>query len=438
MVAAGCRRGSHPSAADARVNVVLVLADTLQASHLGCYGYRRATSPVLDGLAQQGTLFEHARSQAACTFPSVNSLLTSTYPARFLGQEDQSVGIPAGMPTVATLLTAAGYRTAAVSASPVVRASPARYNPVGGFEAGFGVFDEACLWQPGSCVTRTALAEVDHGAEPFFLYLHYMDPHGPYDPPREYARRWSTVYSGDHDFIAAGNPQPLANMVYNEGPQLDVTAADIAHLMDLYDDEIAYVDRQLGELVAGLAARGVLDRTLLVVLADHGEEFMTHGDHVEHCRVVYDSSTRTPLVLRGPGVPAGRRVAGAVENLDVVPTILELLGQPTPAGLQGTSLVPQLAGAAPAGLAFSLQYPWAAADDGRFKLMIDLAHGSRQLFDLAVDPGETTDVAVLEADAMARLEGPLHDWVAREVDAVRDRPALAGSLDQLRALGYLQ
>lgn len=423
---------------DARPNVVIVMADTLRAQNLSAYGYGRETSPRLEGVAAEGTLFERARSQAACTFPSVNSLLTSRYPARFLGQDDESMSIPDDEPMLPVLLAEAGWRTAAVSASPIVRRTPSKYNPDGGFARGFEVFDEHCLWRSGACVTRTALQLASSGPEPFFLYLHYMDPHGPYAPPPEHERRWAGEYRGGHEFIAAGDPQPLASMVYNDGPAVNLGPGDLEHLRDLYDESIAYFDSQLGLLVDGLEARRLLERTVLVVLGDHGEELLEGRDHVEHCRVAFDTSTRTPLVVRGPGVSRGSRVAAAVENVDVVPTLLELLGVPAPDGLHGESLVPLLRTGAGEGLAFALQYPWASVDDGRYKLLVGLDDGSRRLYDVVSDPFEHSDVSGERPDVVERLEVPLRDWVAREVDAVRDRPALAESLDQLKALGYLQ
>jgi arylsulfatase A-like enzyme len=430
-------------------NVILILVDTLRADHLGVYGYGRDTSPNLDALAREATLFEDARSQASCTFPSVNSLLTSRYPAVFLGQPDKSMGIPQGVPPLAEILRGRGFRTAAVSASPVVRKSPSRFNPAGGYDRGFERFHEDCLWKSAECVNRAALEQLNalntDDGRPFFLYLHYMDPHGPYAPPAGFARRYATPENGEpeKEFIRAGNPNPIGDMLYKGAPDPGVTPADLQHLVDLYDDEIAYFDTQLAELIAELREAGRLEDTLLVLASDHGEEFLEHG-HIKHCRTLFDTSIRVPLLLRVPGLGASA-VPHPVENVDVVPTLLDYLGVDT-AGLtlEGESLRPLIEGEAPApenGRQLASQGPWRSIADDRFKLIHDLARGRFALYDLTADPGETTDVLRRERRSFHELHEALTAWIARtEGDA-----AAGESLRQaeeaekrLRALGYLE
>ncbi len=424
-------------------NVIVLLVDTLRADHLGVYGYGRDTSPHLDALAREAVLFEDARSQASCTFPSVNSLLTSRYTAVFLGQPDKTMGIPQGVPSLAEVLRGQGYRTVAVSASPVVRKSPSRFNPTGGYDRGFERFHEDCLWKPAECVNRAALEQLraDDG-RPFFLYLHYMDPHGPYAPPAGFARRYATAPS-DKEFIRAGNPNPIGDMLYKGAPDPGVTPADLQHLVDLYDDEIAYFDTQLAELVADLRKAGRLEDTVLVLASDHGEEFLEHG-HIKHCRTLFDTSIKVPLLMKVPGVEAGA-VPHPVENVDIVPTLLDYLEIGT-AGLtlEGESLRPLIEGEAPApedGRQLASQGPWRSIADGRFKLIHDLAGGNFALYDLTADPGETADVLRRERRSFHALREALTAWLARtEGDA-----AAGESLRQaeeaekkLRALGYLE
>ncbi|MGH9361061.1 MAG: sulfatase-like hydrolase/transferase, partial [Thermoanaerobaculia bacterium] len=184
LVLAACAGGGEPRP----LNVVLVLVDTLRADHLGVYGYRRPTSPALDAFAREAVVFTDARSQAGCTFPSVNSLLTSQLPERFLGQPEGRIGIPDGIPTLPEILRARGWATAAVSASAVVRRRPIRHNPHGGFGRGFDLFLEECAWKSAACVNERALAALDTLPRPFFLYLHYLEPHAPYRPPRFHQR----------------------------------------------------------------------------------------------------------------------------------------------------------------------------------------------------------------------------------------------------------
>ncbi len=137
-------------------NLIVVLVDTLRADHLASYGYSRTTSPVFDRFAAASLFLAEARSQASCTFPSANAILTGRYPVRFLGQPGGRMGIPAETPSLATMLRSRGFATAAVSASPIVRARRTKFNPTGGFDAGFDLFDEDCLWREAACVTARA------------------------------------------------------------------------------------------------------------------------------------------------------------------------------------------------------------------------------------------------------------------------------------------
>ena len=421
------------------LNVVFVLVDTLRADHLGTYGYARDTSPAVDAWARQAVVFEDVRSQSACTFPSVNSILTSQPPARFLGQPQRALGIPAGVPTLAAILRRHGYATAAISASDVVRNRPGRFNPLGGFGEGFDVFREECTWKSAACVNRDALAELERLPEPFFIYLHYMDPHGPYRPPRGEPRRWA-LGRPEKSWVRRGNPNLIGEMLYKGGPDPGATPADLRHLLDLYDEEIAFFDTRFAELLDVLRRKGLLERSILLLAADHGEEFLEHGD-IKHCRNVYDSSIRTPLVLGIPGVPPARRRAGA-QNLDLVPTLLddvEIAAEGD--AVAGRSLRPAIeSGVRVNPVQFSSQGAFRSATDGRFKLIENLAARRAWLFDLDVDPGELDDVLPQSRRAYAGLRGALEDWLARSEGGDQGAAlALARETEQrLRSLGYLE
>lgn len=280
-------------------NVVFILIDTLRADHMSLYGYERPTTPFLEELAEQSLVFTRARAQAGCTFPSVNSLLTSRYPFAFYSSSG-TMAIPEHLPVLPELLRTAGYSTAAVSSSPIVRKTPSDQNPDAGFDRGFDVFDEACLWDDAECVNTRTLRALDRLTPPFFAYLHYMDPHDPYRPPTNWQQTFTQPYDA-HTFIADGDPNPIARMLYDNGPQLDLTDRDMQHLIDLYDEEIRFTDARLRDLLAELARTGKLDNTIVVITADHGEEFLEH-DHIKHCRGVWDTLTRVPLIIHGPGI----------------------------------------------------------------------------------------------------------------------------------------
>jgi arylsulfatase A-like enzyme len=419
-----------------RWNVLLVLVDTQRADRLGAYGYARPTSPNLDAFAAGAHLFEDARAQSSCTFPSANSLLTSRYPARFLAQPRRALGIPAGIPSLAEMLGPRGWSTAAVSASPVVRATKSRHNPRAGFGRGFERFDEHCEWRDGGCVTNRALATLDRLREPFFLYLHYMDPHGPYNPPRELRERFALGKS-DLRWVRRGNPNPLADMIYKKGPRVEYTADDVRYLQGLYDGEVAFFDQQLGRLIDNLRERDVLDRTVVALVSDHGESFLEHG-HVKHCRTLYDTEIRTPLVLRLPRQREGARHAGAVQNLDLVPTLLDLLGEEAAGGtLEGRSLVPMLEGRSlEPGLAFASIGALRSVADEHHKLIHDLREKTWRLYDLEADPGELHDLARTDRRTFVRLRDALLAWVK----SVEGEDGLEKSEEadrRLQALGYL-
>jgi len=459
--AAGCARLPSGAPAEARLppahNLIFILVDTLRADHLPLYGYRRDTSPNLTALGRESLLFSNARSQASCTFPSVNSMLTSRSGAAFLGQPGGAMGLPAGIPGLAEMLRARGFGTHAVSASPIVRRSPGRFNPGGGFGRGFDTFQEDCVWKSADCVTDQALPHLARDARPLFLYLHYLDPHGPYAPPAAYRHRFALGQPAK-DFVRQGDPNPISNWLYKHAPNPGLTAADLSYLVDLYDDEIAFFDSQLARLLAAARAAGLLDDSIVVFAADHGEEFLEHGD-VKHCHNLFDTTIRTPLLLRVPGAHP-RVVAEPVSNLDIVPTVLELLAGDGPERRPGERDDARSSRAAgPPGAAFegrSLRpavlgrplppvYQWAAQGarrsvaDGRLKLVQDLGTGSFALYDLAADPGETRDVLALRRRDFQRLRGALAAWLAR----TEGGPA-AGSVRRaeeadrrLRSVGYL-
>lgn len=420
-----------------RVNVLLVVADTLRADRLSAYGYARPTSPNLERMAADGVLFEHAWSQASSTFPSMNSLLTSRHPALFFGQPHGNLGIPPQFPQLAELLHRAGYATAAVSASPIVRHRPGAVNKVGGFGSGFDTFEEACEWRWGRCVSDAALRLLPELREPFFLYTHYLDPHAVYTPPRPLARRFAAAQRGTHDWSRAGDPRPISAALYS-GAETAWDDRDVQQLSALYDGEVAMFDRELGRVLDALEKRGLAERTLVIVAADHGEAFLEHG-HTEHGHSLFEEELHVPLVLRPPGGGKGRRVAAAVANVDILPTVLDYLRLAGPPGIEGRSLRPLAEGRAEERQArplFALIGELRATTDGRHKLIRHLGNGEVQLFDLQADAGERRDLWPAQTAAARPLAIALTAWVEREGPEARERSSEA--VARLRALGYMQ
>jgi arylsulfatase A-like enzyme len=432
-----------PGVSERPRNLIVVLVDTLRADRLGVYGYERDTSPNVDAFARESLLFTSSRSQAACTYPSVNSILTSRSPTFFLGQPGQALGIPAGIPSIAEILRERGYRTVAVSGNPVVARTPNRKNPTGGFGRGFEVFHEECHWRPAACLNRVAREHLRKEGDdrPLFLYLQYIDPHDPYRPPAHHRRRFA-LSGSDKRFVRRGDPTPIAETIYSGARDRGVTPADLRHLSDLYDEEIAYFDSQFPDLLAAIREAGLLEDSIVVFTADHGEDFLEHG-HIKHCRTVFDTSIRTPLILRVPGVEP-RTIEAPVENLDIVPTLLDYVGIDA-AGFrfEGRSLRPVIESRAEGAPRhqFASQSRFRSASDGRFKLIHDLAEGTFQLYDVAADPKETADVLRRERRSFHHLRERMTAWLARTEGEGAAGESLRKAEEaeaKLRALGYLQ
>jgi len=445
--ACGAPKPKAPATA-APPNVVFILIDTLRADRLSSYGYARATTPNLDAFAREALLFEQARSQAACTFPSVNSILTSRWPARFFGQPQKRIGIPEGFPALPEILGAAGYRSIAISASPIVRKSESSFNLHGGFDRGFEIFDESCFHRRADCLNRRANRYLNQMAEPFFLYLHYQDVHSAYAAPSPWREMFlpSKASKSARDWALAGNPQPILSSLLGEGPKVEATREELETLSALYDGELAYLDSQLGELFANLRARGLLDSSMVVIASDHGEEFMEHG-RVLHCETQFETSIHVPLIVRLPGGERRGRVSALVENLDLVPTIVDYLGLAPGVPFEGTSLRPLIErGEAVHPTTETLQYTLRSTTDGKAKLIFDSgraagAVGRFSLYDLVADPMEQRDRLTADPETYRRLRGHLEARLKKaegDIGAAKTLGAARESERRLKSLGYLQ
>ncbi|HSM14418.1 MAG TPA: sulfatase, partial [Thermoanaerobaculia bacterium] len=405
-------------------NIVVVLVDTLRADRLSLYGYERETSPRLDRwAAERAVVFENAWANAGCTFPSVNSLLTGRWPQLFTRRfATDGMTIPPDLPSLAERLGELGYSSAAVSASPIVRATPSNVNLRGGFGRGFARFDERCRGESAWCINRGAFEELERLPEPFFLYLHYYDPHAPYRPPRGEPRRWAPAsLEGVRKWARRGVTQPIQRRLYDGVKRFRFGEPEVRHLNDLYDDEILSFDARFGALVDRLDALGIGERTVIAFVSDHGEELYDH-EQWSHCRDhAWETILATPFVLAVPGIAPGLRRT-PVSNLDLAPTLLELAGAPAVAELDGESLVPLLGRADPSGSdrrLFAAQGIVRAARDRALQVRLDLASDEASFERL--DPGARPR-ATAPGPAGATLLAAIHDWL-REVE-VADRQAI--------------
>jgi arylsulfatase A-like enzyme len=247
---------------------------------------------------------------------------------------------------------------------------------------------------------------------------------------------------GVHPWARRGDSWPLSHRLYDGDTRYEFNQQDLAHLSDLYDEEVLYFDGQFAQLFEALRRRHFRERTLIVLTADHGEELYDHG-HYNHCRdIAYETLFHTPLLLWIPGVEPGLRRQALAENLDIVPTVLDYLGVPAEGlALEGKSLRPVIEGNQPIHrLSFGLQGVRRIVSDGSQKLIFDLASGQTQLFDLKADPGERTDLSTERPDETRRLKAALQRWMESHEGPVasgRSRRTAKELEKRLRALGYL-
>ncbi len=424
---ASCQRASDPS-------VILISVDTLRADHMSLYGYGRATTPQLDRFFGRGTVFENAVSPSSCTLPSIPQLLAGSHT------------VSASQPTLAEILRDRGYETAAIVSQqqfdPQWHARADRSKLAAEVRRGFTSFDlqgaeeldaHRMSMRNATGVTDRALAWLaangDH--ERFFLWLHYLDPHDPYEPPasfRGFDRGNPSPRSGDRRQYLQAERQSPNEPWYRAGYVFDAT--DVAHFVNLYDGEILYADAEIGRVLDALDARGLTARTIVAFVSDHGEN-LGENDRWDHCQTLGEREIHVPLMVRDRGRPlaARARVASPVSTLDLAPTILSLLGMtPTP---QAGAVV--LGARDPARPVFAAWRGATAVRAGTFKLVSD-ADGLA-LFDLAADPREQTNVLGAHPEVKRELVVALEAF-GRASPLVESQNR--NILEQLRALGYIE
>jgi choline-sulfatase len=442
LVAAGSFLvGLH--SAPAGPNLLLVTLDTTRSDHCSLYGYPLRTTPNLERLAGEGVTVEEAYAPMPSTEPSHATMFTSAYPISH-GVLKNGFVLTDDHVTLAEVLKARGYQTAACVSSFAL-------NRKFGFAQGFDLYDDEfkdrrssmkrAHWmghevtgefdRRADATTRRALDWLRSSLRrdrPFFLWVHYFDPHAPYDPPEPYRSRF----------------RPSGTSPLDEA---------IAH----YDGEVAFTDAELGRLVDALDAMGLKESTLVVVVGDHGEGLMEH-QRMEHGLLVYEEAVRVPLLFRWPGVlPAARRVAGPVEMVDLMPTLLAMLGLRggtalDPQGREIGALLTGQAGSDPERACFLQRrlYDAGALEDGiavkglkfgvragRWKYIVAPEEGTQELYDLAEDPDEARNVLASHEAEAAKLAADLAAWERRFARENASQEISEEDRERLRALGYV-
>ena len=397
--------------------MLLVTIDTLRADHVGCYGDASASTPTLDALARRGVRFETAVAHVPLTGPSHASILTGRTPLVHGFHNNGGFVLAPGLKTAAAeRFRQAGYRTAAfVSGFPLDR----RF----GFDRGFDLYDDHLprgndprrtpyVERFADATTDVALRWLSPTAgsgtekpQPWFLWVHYYDPHAPYEPPGDLAERFKSA---------------------------------------LYDGEIAFVDRELGRMLNAIQDRGALDNTLVLVTADHGESLGEHGEGT-HGVFIYDATLRVPWIMAGPAVSAGRVPTTVARSIDVLPTLLDYTGLLSPTGLEGRSMRPAADGRdlpdAPSyaeSLYTQLELGWAPLYGWRTATYKFIEAPHAELYDLRQDASEKTNQIAQQGARADELRRPLQSALKQAAPAASATTGTdADAAERLRSLGYV-
>lgn len=429
------------------VNVLLFSIDTLRADHVSAYGYHRNTTPVLDELASAGALFEDASAHSCKTAISHMTIFTGLLPEAHGVVQPSSPSVrrlPDEIPTLATLLSQAGFRTGGITENGGVNAEL-------GFDQGMESYTHEIDLEATVAKTLTWLGEAVDDPRPFFLFVHTYAVHDPYTPPepwRSMFRAEATAGSVDADLEWTGVDewQQSRDRFWASVDRDD--PADLADLVDLYDGGVRWADDGLRRILTRLDELGLREDTIVVVLSDHGEEFLEHGEFL-HAQL-FEEILRVPLVMTFPdriGIEP-RRIADPVRLVDMTPTLLDLMGIDPPAGLHGSSLVPLMGGGQ--GVETEVLASWAegyvwSIRRENWKFVREVTPGGRRphLFDLETDPGELKNLATTHPRQAVRLE----QYMARlQTDAAASLEAVAPGQprdlsrpvrERLKALGYI-
>jgi len=419
-------------------DMILVVADSLDAAHLGTYGYSRPTAPFLTEVAEAGVTLERAISQTSWTLSSVVSLMTGLeQEAHGVMQIEQS--LPADrLSTLGELFQSKGYRTVGLVQNAVIGEGT-------GLERGFDRYDYMRFTEEGAEDLVRAVGEEAAASardQPLFMYVHVGPPHMPYRPPEPFRSRFA---GGAPESRVVGSIRDTTDiMVEKSAP----SHPDVIRLVELYDGHVAYADSVIRRSVEAFESEGRAGSPVLLVTADHGEAFMQHGA-VGHNLFCYEPMVRVPWIIAAPGtLPAGLRVPGTGSLLDVLPTLAELFGLPSPDHrTSGVSLAPQLLGDGPIRdrpLLISSRYPQPGKEaqlglvEGSWKLVLRRRGQPAQLFNTAEDPDELVDVLGVHPERAARMRATLEERRAEvrgsRASARRELPSSV--LRELDALGY--
>jgi arylsulfatase len=441
---------AESAAATERPNIVLITLDTLRADHVSCYGYPRQTTPTLDRLAAEGVRFTHAYSQSDHTNPSHTTILTGMYP-RSHSVTSNRAALPLEVVNIPERLREQGYQTMGAVSS-------YHLGPDWQMDQGFDDY-YSITWErrQGGQTTEVALEWlIEKRQEPFFMWVHYFDPHAPYLPPYPY----NVLYQADPAYTPYRKPTSELQQPYNWVDRYGdwpAWAEDVAEVITQYDGAIQYADLQVNRLLTYLDEHDLSDNTIVIVTADHGEGFGEHGVAYDHYGL-YEEVVHVPLIIRAPGrLPAAQVVDELVGHIDLGPTLFGLLGLPIPEEMAGVDLgqtIHRQRGLDRQGIVSQQHELYSTAirtegwrliqqllDDDLWPLY-ELHTGQVELYDLQDDPQERQNLVSSDSSAVRQTLNSLFDlllgWEAETplAEGLESPPLNEEMEEMLRRLGY--
>lgn len=417
-------------------NIILISIDTLRADHLGCYNYPRPTSPAIDAFSKDAVLFQQCIAQSTSTLASHASMLTSLIVSHHGAYFTRSQPLPQEIKTMAEFLKERDYHTVSFNDGGQIAAKF-------GLDQGFDIyeslpFDEVEEMSFRRIVERAGAWIDDNPGEKFFLFLHTYETHHPYTPESYYLDMFETDYNGS---LPEHISVKLLEQI-NSG-EVAIDEHDKKHIINTYDAEIRTMDDSFARFIAFLKKRNIYDNTLIIFTSDHGEEFGEHGIWGRHSHTLYNEQLLVPLIVKLPNSQsAGRKLNAMVRSIDILPTVLDLVGHDIPTDLEGLSLMPQVNGGKPDNNLFAISqrdmqktYPrkyWSVIQNN-WKLY------DKKLFDLLADPHELIDATERNRSLKSRLESMAIAFMKRRAKSRKtEKVNIDKKLkEKLKTLGYV-
>jgi arylsulfatase A-like enzyme len=407
-------------------NIIFICIDALRSDHLGCYGYNRDTSPFLDQLARKNIIFKKNITQSSWTKTSVATFMTSKYQTLSDVVEDEDK-LPLSENTLAEILKDNGYSTLAYVSNPWLKT---RF----GFDQGFDYYNEDAV--------KTLRIEVEDVCKyilkvkdsSFFLYVHFMDVHNPYNPPSPFKEVFTKNLKG--------------SFVYDDGPMPDINEDDLEYTKGLYDGEIRFVDEKIRHIFNFLEDQNLLKKTVVIINSDHGDEFLEHGG-MGHGTTLYNELLFVPLIFvpNNEMITAQSVVHSFVRNIDILPTILEVSGIPIKNPVDGRSLLSVIKGKEKNyshDLVLSRVKSKSTKDEllsiykGKYKYIFNITQGRSQLFNIEKDIWETEDLSKINPGITMEIQNIVIGYLSQAATNREKTKIDEETLEQLKSLGYIK